>query len=84
MSRQASLCAAMSLRSAGYPITASAPHSCSDFGEKRTHPSHLTCMRFSRLLRLRLASARAFVFAKTSGYQPVRPLAVRKREGGKR
>lgn len=57
MSRQASLCTAMSLRSAGYPITASASHSGSDFGERRTHPSHACPQEQQEILRFRSASA---------------------------
>lgn len=57
MSLQVSLCAAMSLRSAGYPITASAPHTGSDFGERRTHPSHACPQEQRAILRFRFASA---------------------------
>jgi hypothetical protein len=69
MSRQASFCAATPLGLAGYPIITSAPHSGSDFWDKRTDPSRARPQVQPEILRFRSASA---------GYPPgVEPSAAK-------
>ena len=57
MSRQASVRSTSSLGWAGYPVTPNAPHNGSDFGERRTHPSHGWPQEKREILRFRSASA---------------------------
>ena len=80
MSLQVSPCAAMSLRSAGYPITASGPHSGSDFGERRTHPSHACTQEQREILSFRSASAGSSPSVKPSAAKgfPAKALRMRR------
>jgi len=57
MSRQASVRSTTSLGWVGYPVTPNGPHNGSDFGERRTHPSHAWPQEKREILRFQSASA---------------------------
>lgn len=57
MSRQASVRSTSSLGWAGYQVTPTAPNNGSDFGERRTHPSHAWPQQKLEILRFQSASA---------------------------